>query len=241
MKPLFALLLSPFRLPGRWLYHSVAGRYFRALSRSARLSLGVLAGVVVAIFGLSAFSTPEVDVDAEPEAIPVVARDAQPQRLAPEIHVFGRVENPNTTALRAATLAYVSEVNVREGQSVTAGDVLLRLDARDADLAVQRAEAALTEAQGEFDRVMAQQDAEVKNAAHQRRLFELTVKRQERFRTLFSKGQVSATDYDALEQQRLEMEMALNQQEMLLASHKAQRASSNARVQRAEADWQERS
>jgi RND family efflux transporter MFP subunit len=239
MKPLFALLLSPFRLPGRWLYHSVAGRYFRALSRSARLSLGVLAGVVVAIFGLSAFSTPEVDVDAEPDAIPVVARDAQPQRLAPEIHVFGRVENPNTTALRAATLAYVSEVNVREGQSVMAGDVLLRLDARDANLAVQRAEAALTEAQGEYDRVIAQQDAEVKNATHQRRLFELTVKRQERFRTLFSKGQVSATDYDALEQQRLEMEMALNQQEMLLASHKAQRASSNARVQRAEADWQE--
>jgi multidrug efflux pump subunit AcrA (membrane-fusion protein) len=77
-----------------------------------------LAGVVVAIFGLSAFSTPEVDVDAEPEAIPVVARPAQPQRLAPEIHVFGRVENPNTTVLRAATLAYVSEVNVREGQSV---------------------------------------------------------------------------------------------------------------------------
>jgi multidrug resistance efflux pump len=117
--------------------------------------------------------------------------------------------------------------------------VLLRLDDRDAHLAVQRAEAALTEAQGEYDRVLAQQDAEVKNAAHQRRLFELTVKKQERFRTLFSKGQVSATDYDALEQQRLEMEMALNQQEMLLASHNAQRASANARVQRAEADWQE--
>ena len=50
----------------------------------------------------------------------------------------------------------------------------------------------------------AQQDAEAKNAAHQRRLFEITVKKQERFRTLFGKGQVSATDYDDLEQQRLE-------------------------------------
>lgn len=239
MKSLIVLLTSPFRLIGRWLYGSLVGRYVRALSTSARMSLGVLAGLVVAIFGLSAFSTPEVDVDAEPEAIPVVARPAEPQRLAPEIHVFGRVENPNTTALRAATLAYVSEVNVREGQAVSTGDVLLRLDDRDAQLAVQRAEAALAEAQGEYDRVIAQQDAETKNAAHQRRLFELTVKKQERFRTLFSKGQVSATDYDALEQQRLEMEMALNGQEMLLASHAAQRASANARVQRAEADWQE--
>lgn len=239
MKALIALLTSPFRLLGRWLYHSLCGRYLRALSTSARMSLGVIAGMVLAILGLSAFSTPEVDVDAEPEAIPVVARAVQPQRLAPEIHVFGRVENPNTTALRAATLAYVSEVNVREGQRVAAGDILLRLDARDAQLAVQRAEAALTEAQGEYDRVLAQQDTESKNAAHQRSLFELTVKRQERFRTLFSKGQVSATDYDALEEQRLQMEIALNQQEMLLASHKAQRASSNARVQRAEADWQE--
>lgn len=239
MNSLKAVLTAPFRAGFRWLYASVAGRYFRALSTSARMSLAILAGLTVAIMGLSAFSDPELEVDGTPEAIPVVAKPAQIKSLSPEIHVFGRVENPNTTALRAATLAYVTDVKVREGQSVSAGDVLLELDDRDAQLAVQRAQAALTEAQGEYQRVMAQQDAEVKNATHQRRLFEITVKKQERFQTLFSKGQVSATDYDALEQQRLEMEMALTQQEMLLASHEAQRASADARVQRAEADWQE--
>ncbi|MEM1401788.1 MAG: HlyD family efflux transporter periplasmic adaptor subunit [Pseudomonadota bacterium] len=239
MKPLFAILTSPFRMVGRFIAASLPGRLFRALSASARISLGVLAGLLVAILGLSAFSDSELEVDGTADPIPVVAKDAEFKSLSPEIHVFGRVENPNTTVLRAATLAYVSEVNVREGQSVAAGDVLLKLDDRDARLAVQRAKAALTEARGEYERVIAQQDAEVKNAAHQRRLFELTVKKQERFRTLFSKGQVSATDYDALEQQRLEMEMALNQQEMLLASHDAQRAGSGAGVERAEADWQE--
>ncbi|MFK8041658.1 efflux RND transporter periplasmic adaptor subunit [Congregibacter sp.] len=233
------MLSSPFRLLGRWLRGSVLGRYVRALSASARISLSILLGSMVAIFGLSAFSSPELEVDATPEAIPVVARPAEFESLSPEIHVFGRVENPNTTALRAATLAYVTQVNVREGQKVAAGDLLLRLDDRDAQLSVRRHEAALTEARGEYDRLQAQQAAETKNAEHQRRLFELTVKKQERFQTLYKKGQISVTDYDALEQQRLEMEMALNQQEMLLASHKAQRASAQARVTRAETDLQE--
>lgn len=218
---------------------SAPGRYLRALSSSARLCLGVLGTLIVAIAGLSAFSNPPVQVEGEPAPIPVVVQAAAHRALAPEIHVFGRVENPNTTTLRASTLAYVAEVKVREGQEVATGDVLLRLDDRDAQLAVQRAEAALIEARGELDRLLAEQAAEVKNAANQRQLLELTIKKQERFRTLFSNGQIAATDYDALEQQRLEMEMALNQQDMLLASHEAQRAGAQARVTRAEADWQE--
>jgi len=236
-------LINVLTLPLHWVFAalrgSLPGRYLRALSASARISLGIFAGLCVAIFGLKAFSDPELEVEDTTEIIPVVAREVRPQSLSPEIHVFGRVENPNTTVLRAATLAYVREVKVREGQSVATGDVLLTLDDRDARLTVQRAEAALAEARGEYERILAQQAAEKKNAEHQRDLFNLTVRKQERFRTLFAKGQVSATDYDALEEQRLQMEMALNQQEMLLATHAAQRASADARVQRAEADWQE--
>lgn len=236
---ILSLILSPFRLLARWFRGSLLGRYTRALSSSAKISLSIMLGLLVAIFGLSAFSNPELEVDPTPEAIPVVAKPTEFQSLSPEIHVFGRVENPNTTEMRAATLAYVTAVNVREGQKVAAGDLLLRLDDRDAKLSVRRFEAALAEAQGEYDRLRAQQKAEVKNAEHQKRLFELTVKKQERFQTLFAKGQISATDYDALEQQRLEQSMALNQQEMLLASHDAQRASAQARITRAETDLQE--
>jgi RND family efflux transporter MFP subunit len=234
-----AAVVQPFVLLGRWLRGSPPGRYLRALSSSARMSLLVLAVVFVAMLGLSAFSNPELEVDSTPDPLPVVAQPAEFRSRAPEIHVFGRVENPNTTALRASTLAYVTEVKVREGQQVSAGDVLLKLDDRDAQLAVQRAEAALSEARSERDRLLAQQAAEVKNAEHQRRLFELTVRKQERFRKLFSQGQVSATDFDALQQQRLEMEIALTRQEMLLDSHEAQLLSVDARVKRAEADWQE--
>lgn len=229
----------PFSRILRVLGNTLPARYLRALSRSARISLALSGGVVVAILGLSAFSGPPLETEFEVEAIPVVARSVEPRKLAPQIHVFGRVENPNTTTLRAATLAYVSEVKVREGQKVAAGEVLLRLDDRDARLEVQRREAALTEARSGLRRVTARQKAEVENAAHQRRLQELTVKKQERFRTLFGNGQISATDYDDLEQQRIEMEMALTQQEMVLATHEAELATAEAGVVRAEADYQE--
>lgn len=223
----------------RALGNTLPVRYLRALSGSARISLAVLGGVIIAISGLSAFSGPPPEAEIDAEAIPVVARPVEPRALSPEIHVFGRVENPNTTTLRAATLAYVSEVNVREGQQVDAGEVLLRLDDRDARLEMQRNEAALTEARSELQRVQARQRAEIENTDRQRRLFELAVKKQERFRTLFGKGQISATDYDALEQQRLEMEMALARQEMALAMHAAELASAEAGVMRAEANAQE--
>jgi multidrug efflux pump subunit AcrA (membrane-fusion protein) len=233
---------TPFR-PVRWAVRATGNtlpvRYLRALSRSARISLALVAGAIVAISGLSAFSGQPLESEVEAEAIPVVARAVELRMLSPQIHVFGRVENPNTTTLRAATLAYVSEVKVREGQKVTAGEVLLRLDDRDARLEVQRREAALTEARSELERVTARQQAEVETAAHQRRLLELTVRKQERFRTLFGNGQISATDYDDLEQQRIEMEMALTQQEMVLATHDAERATARAGVISAQADYLE--
>ncbi len=221
---------------GRWFAGSLFGRYLRAMSPSARYSCLVVAGLGFAVFGLSAASGPPVKGEVELDAVPVVAKPAELRALAPEIYVFGRVENPNTTTLEAATLAYVSEVNVREGQQVRTGDVLMRLDDRDARLALQRAEAALAEARGEFERVLAQQRAEVKNAQNERRLFELTVNKQERYKTLYNNGQISATDLETLEQQRLQQEIALNQQDMLIASHDAVRASAEARVARAEAD-----
>jgi RND family efflux transporter MFP subunit len=236
MKALLSHLMRPFSAVTRWLARSALGRHLRALSASARISLALVGILVVAIFGLGAASGPPPATDATPEPLPVVVQRAEPRALAPQLHAFGRVENPNTTTLKAATLAYVSEVNVREGQAVAAGDVLLRLDDRDAQLAVQRARAALTEAEGELTRLHAEQEAEKKNADYQRSLLELTLRKQERFRKLFSSGQIAATDYDALEQQRLEMQIALNQQEMLLASHEAQRASAEARVARARAD-----
>ena len=238
-RPGEASTIRPWQRVLRMLGNAAPARYLRALSRSARISLALLAGVFVAISGLSAFSGPPPETGVDAEAIPVVARPVEPRALAPQIHVFGRVENPNTTTLRAATLAYVSEVNVREGQEVNAGQVLLRLDDRDARLEVQRSEAALTEARSELQRVQARQRAEIENADRQRRLLDLTVRKQERFRTLFGNGQISATDYDALEQQRLEMEMVLTQQEMTLAMHAAERATAEAGVMRAEANVQE--
>ena len=82
MKSLIALLTSPFRLIGRWLYRSLVGRYLRALSASARMSLGVLAGLVVAIFGLSAFSTPEADVDAAEAQLALLQAGARSETIA---------------------------------------------------------------------------------------------------------------------------------------------------------------
>ena len=67
------------------------------------------------------------------------------------IAVEGRVEPAQWVTLRAGESSLVAEVWVAEGDTVNAGDALLRLDDTDAQLAVQQAEAALASAQAQLD------------------------------------------------------------------------------------------
>lgn len=79
----------------------------------------------------------------------------------------GTIQSVNETALGSKILAKVVEVNVRAGQAVEEGDVVVRLDDRDlhaqaaqAQAEVDAAEARLNQAQVDYDRIMglAEQD-----------------------------------------------------------------------------------
>ncbi|MGC9393875.1 MAG: biotin/lipoyl-binding protein, partial [Anaerolineae bacterium] len=66
------------------------------------------------------------------------------------ISVEGVVEPARWVTLRAGDSRAVAEVFVAEGDAVYAGDVLLRLDDTDAQLAIRQAEAALNAAQAQL-------------------------------------------------------------------------------------------
>lgn len=67
--------------------------------------------------------------------------------LRERLVVVGRVRPPSTAALGAVVTGVVREVGVREGDRVASGQVVVRLDDREARAAVAQAEARLVEVQ----------------------------------------------------------------------------------------------
>ncbi|MCP5269514.1 MAG: efflux RND transporter periplasmic adaptor subunit [Zoogloeaceae bacterium] len=101
--------------------------------------------------------------------VPVVAEQA-PQvgvarfdglRFFPEREAPATVLGKNETRLAAEVSARIQSIAVDVGDEVVAGQVLIRLDARDAELALARADAALAQA----DARLAQAEAQSKRAA----------------------------------------------------------------------------
>lgn len=88
---------------------------------------------------------------AEERALPrvrVAASEARP--IAREIVVYGRTEPERDVVVRAETYGRVEEVRVEKGEAVAAGDVILRLDARERAAMVEQAEALVDQRELEF-------------------------------------------------------------------------------------------
>ncbi len=83
---------------------------------------------------------------ADGGTIPVVVKDEQDA-----IHAEGMVEPARAVTLRAGAGELIVAAPVAEGARVTAGDVLVRFDAADAELAIQQAEAGLALARAQLD------------------------------------------------------------------------------------------
>lgn len=223
---------------GRRLGRSSPGQNFRGMPMWGKI-VSLLVGFFVIMFTLAATGGAQGEGEAEIQAIPVSAMSAEHSPLAPEVTVYGRVENPNTTTIEASTLAYVQEVFVREGQSVAAGDLLVQLDPRDARLLVRRAEATLNEAQSSLARLNAQQIADRRNFDAQKELYEITRRKEQRYETLYGNGQMSLSALEDLKQQRLQQEITLNQQELVISTQEAAMVSAVAGVENAAANLEQ--
>ncbi len=97
-------------------------------------------------------------MNAEPRSFPQRERvlsvnvvTVTPQTVAPELVVFGQLDSANTLGIRAlsgGTILEVSE-NFVDGGRVSEGEVLVRIDARDAQSARDRVAADLRDAEAE--------------------------------------------------------------------------------------------
>jgi multidrug efflux system membrane fusion protein len=107
--------------------------------------------------------------------VPVVAEAAVRKNVPLQIRAIGNVEAYNTVSVRSQVSGEISEVYFREGQDVTQGRMLFRIDPRPFEAALRQAESTLAR-----DRAQAQ------NARAEGR----------RYEALAAKGFVSQQEYD---------------------------------------------
>lgn len=165
----------------------------------------------------------------------VQVAELQAGRYAPEIQVQGRVEAPDRYRAAAPGAGWVEAVNVREGDQVQAGDILIKLDPRDFTT-------ALTQAQAELADIKAQLvESEIRNTQDQAALVQeksilnLTEKSLTRSKRLKKQSLSSESDLEAAQQNLMRQQLLVNQRELAVKSYQSRKQQLEARLQRTQA------
>ena len=118
------------------------------MKHSNTIMSAVLLSLIVALTGCSSSDEPAVyeakDVQAE---LVTAVRTTVPRTVM----ATGSLEAENTVQVSTRLMGHIKEVNVRVGQKVTAGDVLVRIDETDMQARLLQTEAAIAEAQAVLD------------------------------------------------------------------------------------------
>jgi len=199
----------------------------------------ILLPLLFIILGLAGLMTL---LSNRPDAAPAVAAEkvwavaiqsVQRQRLSPVVNLFGRIESPREARLSAALASDVLEVTVAEGQYVTAGTALVRLDDIDARnrLSERKAEAADISAQieSENQRHLADQEA----LRYEQSLLALARKSVERAERLASTQVGAESQVYYARRAMLQQELGVTSRKLAINDHTARLAQLDARRDRA--------
>jgi multidrug efflux pump subunit AcrA (membrane-fusion protein) len=216
-----------------------------------RIALKIFLPILVLAAGIGAFrvlklTKPEQAAPAVQERIwRVEVERAAPERLAPQLTLYGRVETPDLLRATASAAAWVTEVAARDGDRVAAGDVLVRLDERDFLPRIAQVKAQIAELEAELASERNRYETDQLALEQEKRLLELArdaVARQERLKT----QQVGAEQaLDEAEQAAVQQALAVSNREQSLKDHptrmralEARLASNRARLEELELEYE---
>jgi membrane fusion protein (multidrug efflux system) len=124
--------------------------------RDGRTSILAVAAVALALIAtLTGCSPPPEETPAAPQArrVPtVIVTDARNQDLRSEIRALGTTISREAIDVTARSTSVVASIEFSEGQDVRAGQVLARLDGREAAAQLALAQAAVKETRSRYNR-----------------------------------------------------------------------------------------
>ena len=199
------------------------------------LPLLILA-LAIGVFAYLRATRPQKPVAVSEERVwRVEVEPARLRHLAPQLVLYGQVENPDLLKVMAAGAGRVAEVAVRDGQRVASGELLVRLDDRDFLPALQQAEAAVAELEALVQSELLRHTRDLTALEQELKLLDLARAGVERAERLKTQRAGSDADLDVAEQVVAQQRLAVNQRERDLSDHPARIAVLEARLASARA------
>jgi RND family efflux transporter MFP subunit len=158
-----------------------------------------------------------------------------PQRMAPQITLFGKVETPRYSQLTAAITADVVNTQVKNGDIVTHDQVLVELDNSDNRLLLKQREAELAEIKALIKSEKARFKSDKTALQHDKKLLELAQQEYQRALSLERDKLSTQASIDTAHQAVLKQRLALEARELAVADHTPRMAQLQARLSKAQA------
>jgi RND family efflux transporter MFP subunit len=215
---------------GKTLGLAGAASVFRKF-RPGKPALILLGALVLAVLMIASrpSKTPE---PARERAWAVDVVSAQPATLRPTLELFGRVQSPQDAELSASVEAVIVEMLVRDGDSVEAGQALLRLDERDAALALAQTEADIKEATAQLSFAKLRLNRSKQAFNKEQELLAINQSRTDRANEIFAEGLLSRADMDTANENLARQQLAVNQAELTVEENSAKLIELEARIAR---------
>lgn len=188
--------------------------------------LALIAGLIVAWLFIK--TKPEKAApQIEEKAAAVSVMQAQPQSLPPMLRLYGELETPSATQLASRLTADVRAVPVVEGDDVSKGQLLVRLDDADMQLRHRRAQADLAAER-------ARHQADLKALEQEKQLLALARKAADRAQQLYDENLTSESVVDEAQERVQSRQLAVTQRELAIAQHDSRQAQIRANLDEAE-------
>ena len=164
------------------------------------------------------------------ETVPVARAAHQPTLV-----LFGRVETPRTAKLTAALNADVVSVHVREGERVKAGQLLVSLDRREAELLVRQRIAEEAEIRALVDIENQQHQNNRESLGRELKVLSLSRRAVKRAEELANTNVGSKSQLDTARQEQEQRSMAVDARRTAIQGHGSRIAQLEARLAKAQA------
>ena len=187
-------------------------------------------------FKLLALDEPEAVFELpEQRAWLIETQQITKETLIPTVELFGRVVSPTHSQLTSILDAEVIEVNVMTGQTVEAGEVLIRLDSRTIQTQLRLLQADVARINASLEREHQRVTADREILRHENRLLKLATDAMERSRTLKNRNLISQSEFDVTERVEQQARLAVTAREAAIREYDSRAAVLKAELQRAQA------
>ncbi|MFT7129943.1 MAG: multidrug efflux pump subunit AcrA (membrane-fusion protein) [Gammaproteobacteria bacterium] len=127
---------------------------------------------------------------------PVSMTVVKAESISPMFSVYGKVESSNIALIQSSTMESIQKVNVREGQTVKKGDVLVELNDKELNLRVRENEGDLSQYQAKLKSIEIDFGLMKETDAHFDSVFKLSQKKLRRHQELYEKRMISQAVLD---------------------------------------------